>query len=130
MKILQFQKKLFLVSAILALDLLSYAVQPYIPPSDKHSLSYTVESCPSHRNQNPISKFVLFFMKSDKDEGEQKNCFCFTCTCERSSSLFIKPSVDLFIDNYQTNLLPINIKPRLKYLVGCTPCRSPPISFG
>ncbi len=129
MKILQLQKKLFLLSIILGLDLLSYTVQPYIPPSDKHSLSYSIESCPSHRNQNPISELVLFFIKSDKIEGEQKNCFCFTCTCGRSSFIFLKPSVDLCIDNYQTYLLPSKFKPRVEYLIGCTSCRSPPIFF-
>lgn len=127
MKILQIQKKLFLFSIILGLDLLSYTVQPYIPPSDKHSLSYTVESCPSHRDQNPVSGLVLSFTKSDKDEGSQKHCFCYTCNCGRSSSLFLKPSVNLSIDNYLTYLLPLQIKPCLKDLTSCIAIRSPPM---
>jgi hypothetical protein len=130
MKILQFSKKLFLLSTILGLDLLSYTVQPYIPPSDMHSLSYTVESCPSHRNQNPVSELVLSFIKPDKAEGEQKNCFCFTCTCGRSSFIFLKSSVELSIANYQSYLLPNKFKPRVKYFLGWTPSRSPPIFFG
>jgi hypothetical protein len=130
MKILQIQKKLFLLSTILGLDLLSYTVQPYIPPSDKHSLSYTVESCPSHRNQNPVSELVLSFIKPDKAEGEQKNCFCFTCTCRRSSFIFLKSSVELSIDNYRGYLLPNKFNPLVKYFVGCTSSRSPPIFFG
>ncbi len=127
MRILQFEKKLFLFSIILGLDLLSYTVQPYIPPSDKHSLSYTVESCPSHRNQNPVSELVLFFKKPDKTDGEQKNCFCFTCNCGRSSFIFLKPSVILSKDNYFTYLLPLQIKACLKNLTSCIAIRSPPV---
>lgn len=127
MKILQIQKKLFLFSIILGLDLLSYTVQPYIPPSDKHSLSYTAESCPSHRNRNPISKFALFFIKSDKDEGNQKDCFCYTCNCGRISFLFVKPSIDLFVASYVTNYLPFEINPSLNGLTSHLVIRAPPI---
>lgn len=130
MTILQFRKEIFLLSIILSLDLLSYTVQPYIPPSDKHSLSYSLESCPSHRNQNTISELVLFFIRPDMDKGEQKSCFCFTCTCGRSSFIFLKPVVDLCIDNHRTYLLPSKYNPRVKYLIRCTSCRSPPIFFG
>ncbi len=127
MKILQIQKKLFLLSIILGLDLLSYMVQPYIPPSDKHSLSYTVENCPSHRNRNPISQLALIFIKSDMDEGGQKHCFCYTCNCGRVSFLFVNPSLNLSIDDYLTCLLPLEIKPSSKDLTGCIAVRSPPI---
>lgn len=119
-----------LFSIILGLNFLSYTVQPYIPPSDKHSLSYTVDSCPSHTNRNPISEFVLFSTKSDKYEGSQKRCFCYTCDCGRSSSLFVKPSVNLSIDKYLTYLFPLQIKPCLKDLASCITIRSPPIFVG
>ena len=127
MKILQIQKKLFLFSIILGLDLLSYMVQPYIPPSDKHSLSYTVENCPSHRNRNAISQLALIFIKSDMDEGGQKHCFCYTCNCGRVSFLFVNPSVNLSIDKYLTYLLPLQIKPCLKDITSCIAIRSPPM---
>ena len=127
MKFLQIQKKLFLFSIILGLDLLSYTVQPYIPPSDKHSLSYTVESCPSHRNGNPISELALFFLKSDKDEGGQKHCFCFACNCRNFSFLFVKPSVNLSAVKRLIYPLPLEIEPCFKDLTSCIPIRSPPM---
>jgi hypothetical protein len=126
MKISQIPKLWFLFSIILGLNFLSYTVQPYIPPSDKHSLSYTVESCPSHTNRNPISELVLFFTKSDKYEGSQKHCFCYTCNCGRFSFLFLESSVSLSIDNYLTYLFTPQIKPCLKDLNSCIAIRSPP----
>ena len=126
MQISKIPKLSLLFSIILGLNLLSYTVQPYIPPSDKHSLSYTVESCPSHTNRNPISELVLFFKKSDKDDASQKHCFCYTCNCERFSFLFLKPSVNLSIDNYLTYLFSPQIKPCLKDLRNCIAIRAPP----
>jgi hypothetical protein len=127
MQISQIPKMSFLFSIILGVNLLSYTVQPYVPPSDKHSLSYTVESCPSHTNRDPISELVLFFTKSEKYDASQKHCFCYTCNCERFSFLFIKSSVNLSIDDYLTYVLPLQINPCLKDLTSCIAIRSPPI---
>jgi hypothetical protein len=127
MQIAQIPKISFLFSIILGLNLLSYTVQPYIPPSGKHSLSYTVENCPSHKNRNPVSRLIQVFIKSDKDEGSQKHCFCSTCNIERSSFIVVKSSVNLIMHEYLTCLLPSENKPYLQDLISSLFIRSPPI---
>lgn len=128
MQVSQIPKILFfLFSVILGLNLLSYTVQPYIPSSSEHSLSYTVENCPSHRNGNEIPELVLFFIKSHRDDGNQKHCFCYTCNYERFSSLFVKPFIDLIIANYVTKYSPFENDPSLNDLTGHLLIRAPPI---
>ncbi len=118
-----------LFSVTLGLDLLSYTGQPYIPSSSEHSLSYTTENCPSHKNRRPASRLIEIFIKSDNDEGAEKHCFCTACDFRRFSVFFIRPSVIFSVDKYRTYLKGPQIETYLKDLTRCTAIRSPPIFF-
>ena len=114
----------FISSLILGLNLLSYTAQPYIPSSSEHSLSYTVENCPSHKNRNPASRLIQIFLKKDRDEGRQKHCFC--SACDYGRFYFIKPSTDLLIERPFSTRSSLENITCLKSLITHLSIRAPP----
>jgi len=65
-------------------NLLLFSVQSFIPPSvAPSSLAYTKEYCTSHKSGQAVSVLISLFDGSDKKEGNEKHCFCYSCCLKR-----------------------------------------------
>jgi hypothetical protein len=116
----------FLGTAVFCFNFLSYSVQPFIPATSSYSLSYAVEDCPSHKNTNPISGFFQFVNESENNDGDQRQCFCHTCTINGSALIFVKSYLDIILDPSVNNLNRLDdfIYPKFSFRHGSN--RSPP----
>jgi len=115
-----------LFSLVLSVNLLLYSSQRYYPPSPE-SLSYSILNCTSHQNQASVSEIIrLITGSSDKENGSEKHCFCYSC-CNPRNPLAIpavispKPETQL-ITFLRTNKEFLHASGSFKNL----PIRSPP----
>ncbi len=92
----------FVFSIAFSINFLSYAIQPYVPPSlVQHSASYSIQSCPSHSIQSHLSHVIHHITKSENGEGTEKHCFCFNRRgVQNSSSITFKPSAKALMDEF------------------------------
>jgi hypothetical protein len=119
----------FLLSIAFSINFLSYAIQPYVPPSIiEHSASYSIQNCPSHSIQNHLSHVIHHISKSEKNEGTEKQCFCFNRRgIQGSSFITFKPSIKALVGQYSVYLFPLGENTYGKEFYSILSGRSPPI---
>src|SRR3972149_2945826 len=79
-------------SIFLSINFIFFLFQHYIPPSFRHSVSYT----------------IYYLYESEGKEGNEKNCPCFTCSIHRFSFIASKPSINFLIDEYRAYLFALD----------------------
>lgn len=120
----------FVISIVLSCIFILYSIQPYVTPSSHHSLSYSIQHCPSHAVQNPLSYIIHHINKSENENGTKKHCFCFTQTVQRHSFITFKSSIKPLLDKYVLTFpLPLDENPYLEEFYTRLSVRSPPSSL-
>ena len=114
-------------SIFLSINFIFFSFQHYIPPSFRHSVSYSILNCPSHSNRNSISYIIYYLYGSEGKEGNEKNCPCFTCSIHRFSFIASKPSINFLIDEYRAYLFALDQNLPLKEFYKNLSIRSPPM---
>lgn len=119
----------FAFSIAFSINFLSYAIQPYVPPSIvEHSASYSIQSCPSHSIQNHLSHVIHHITKSENDEGSEKHCFCFNRRgIQIGSFVSFKPSLKALTNQYSVYLFPLEESPYQNEFSKILSVRSPPL---
>ena len=116
----------FVFSIALSFNFTLYSIQSYVPPS-AHSLSYSVLNCPSHTTQSPLSHIILYITKSEKENGNEKHCFCLPSNFPRSSFMASKSAGEILTNGYITYLFPPNENLYPKETFTNLLIRSPPL---
>ena len=119
----------FAFSIAFSINFLSYAIQPYVPPSvAEHSVSHSIQSCPSHSIQNHLSHVIHHITKSENGEGTEKHCFCFNRRGIQSGSFVsFKPSLKALTNQYSVYLFPLEESLYQNEFSKILSVRSPPI---
>ena len=115
------------LTIFLSINFIFFSFQHYIPPSFQNSVSYSILNCPSHSNQNPLSYIIVHLSKSEGEDGNEKNCPCFTCSIHRFSFIVSKPSINFLIDEYRAYLFALDQNLPLKEFYKNISIRSPPM---
>ncbi len=117
----------FVFLVVLSINFAVYSVQSYTPPSVfQESISYSVLTCPSHSNQNPLSRIISHLNSSEGEDRNEKHCLCFSCCNQRLAHVIFKPLTNLSMDEYIISLDPLDDNPYLKEFYKELPIRSPP----
>ena len=118
----------FVLSVAFSINFLSYAIQPYVPPSiAEHSVSHSIQSCPSHSIQNHLSHVIHHITKSGNNEGTEKRCFCFNRRgIQNHSFTTFKPSIKALVGQYSVHLFSLGENLYKKEFSTNLSVRSPP----
>ena len=119
---------LFFFIAAISVNFILYSSQRYSPPRAE-SQSYSVMDCPSHDGSGGMTKIAQFFLGSEKEEGSEKHCFCYSCCEDRVSPVLSAPdtlTTLLTYKRYTTEFYEFGLSDdSYKHL----PIRSPPESL-
>lgn len=114
----------FLLITALYVNFLLYSSQSYSPPK-ADSISYSVVNCPSHEAEHHSTNIVQI-ITGNKENGSEKDCFCYDCCTQRISFDFTIQTVFTDTLRYATSIESTNEYIHTEDSYKHLPIRSPP----